>query len=112
MQASGNVVTGGWRNPTLVPWMYTRQPADGMLDLDFLANSPWPDEPVTRHLTRIDSPPIAMSVPGWVKGVRVHAAHQSYAEARLEQDLPAAPVPLGEGMPLPWPFPWFVPSEV
>lgn len=69
--AKGLVNSSGWSDGRLVPWLYVMPPEDGIQDFDFIAKSPdgmvlWVELPITASLV--------MEMPGWLKGVRVHAA--------------------------------------
>ena len=101
--AGGQVPSLGWTKPELSPWIYIRPPADGILDLDFSAESPSGFSGGV--MTPIITSDVFMRVPTWVKGVRVHASSNSM-EAMPGSSSGMAPA--GEGMPLPWPFPWYV----
>lgn len=106
ISANGDVNSGGWSTPTLSPWSCTVPPSDGLLDLDFLAAPPPAGVIVTQGFVPIRAH-LVLPVPAWVRGVRVHAAQNS-VESYLPQPLATAPTP-AEGLPLPWPFPWFRP---
>ena len=89
--------------------MYIVAPADGILDLDFMATAPAPSTIVTMGFKPIAANAV-FPVPNWVRGVRVHSATNT-AEKMLPGLRPQPNVkPLGEGLPLPWPFPWFRPQ--
>ena len=107
VSAKGWVPTSGWSHPALNPWVYIVPPKDGVLDLDFVATPP--TGMVLQVFTRIGVI-TAFPVPAWVRGVRVHAS-QGDVVAMLGAELdPAVDAKLfGEGLPVPWPFPWFVP---
>lgn len=107
VKAIGKVTTAGWTGPELAPWMYIHPPKDGILDLDFVATAP--SVIVIPVLVPI-CVTVSIPVPPWVIGVRVHAASNA-----MECKIPGAggaPIvmPLGEGLPLPWPFPWWHPK--
>jgi hypothetical protein len=110
VSATGMVNSGGWSNPELGVWSYIDQPSDGILDMDFLANPPEPGTMVTMGFQRIPVNGL-FAVPDWVQGVRIHSATNSI-EARLSGPLPSSDMKLmGDGMPLPWPFPWYRPQS-
>lgn len=108
VSAEGWVTTSGWTRPDLSPWMYITLPADGILDLDFIAEPP--AGIVLQVLSKIG---VAKSflVPAWVRGVRVHSSTNK-VESMLEGASSKASdaVLMGEGLPLPWPFPWWAPK--
>jgi hypothetical protein len=122
VSARGQVNSTGWTNPRLVPWTYVTPPADGIVDLDFIATAP---DGFANFVFCPVAVAFAFSVPDWLKGVRVHAS-TSHREAGIDANWrPAArgPAmtavaiadgtmrPTGEGMPLPWPFPWLSPAR-
>ena len=104
--ADGWVPTTGWSHPDLTPWVYIVPPKDGILDLDFVATPPTGIAlPVLSRIAVAK----AFPVPAWVRGVRVHSSTNK-AEALIDGAKPPTEADLkGEGMPLPWPFPWWVP---
>lgn len=107
VSASGWVPTSGWSRPDLSPWMYIQPPDDGILDLDFVAEAP--SGIVLQVFSKI-SVAKSFPIPGWVRGVRIHAS-TNYVEATLESAATQPEVALmGEGLPLPWPFPWWAPK--
>lgn len=106
MKAVGKATTAGWTAPELALWMYIHPPTDGILDLDFVATAP--SGIVIPVLVPI-CVTVSIPVPPWVIGVRVHAASNE-----MERKIPGAggasiAMPSGEGLPLPWPFPWWHP---
>lgn len=107
----GLVHSTGWTRSELSLLLPFIEPADGIQELDFYAEPPNP-----RKRTAPIEPPVQaeLTIYGdianyWgkgkpLKGVRVHSRANS-VEAPIEQgDYAIA----GEGMPLPWPFPWDV----
>lgn len=80
--ASGMVSTGGWRHPLLKPRFHHPPPADGFLDVDFLAEPPV--GPVIQVLTPIAAQTVLQPLPEWVQGVRVHGA-TNHVEAPLTE---------------------------
>jgi hypothetical protein len=71
--AHGKVPSSGWSDPSLTPFIYIAPPSDGILDLDFSAEAPVPGTNAVPALLPITAT-LAMAVPAWVKGVRVHAS--------------------------------------
>ncbi len=69
--AHGHVSSSGWSAPCLAPRFYITPPADGIWDFDFFASEP-------SGLAAQVQLPIAAAYegdgPGWIRGVRVHAA--------------------------------------
>lgn len=108
--AHGWVPTTGWSHPVLSPYIYVMPPRDGILDLSFLANAP--TGLALQVFTRIRVVE-SLLVPRWVIGVRVHASTNA-----LEARIGGLAAPSGdwrtttEGLPLPWPFPWWAPKAV
>lgn len=76
--AHGTVPTAGWSNGSLSPWFYIAPPADGVQDLDFVAEAPSGPviqlpSPITADLV-IPVAPADYWGPGRpLTGVRVHA---------------------------------------
>ena len=109
VSARGLVNSTGWTDPKLSPWIYIHPPADGILDLDFTATAPTGF--VNFVMCRI-SIGLAFTVPGWLRGVRIHTATNTQ-EAMLDGPIGKGEwMSAGEGMPLPWPFPWMAPSAL
>jgi hypothetical protein len=107
VSAWGWVPTTGWSHPDLTPWIYVMPPADGILDLDFVATPP--TGIVLQVFTRINVAK-AIPVPAWVVGVRVHSS-TNHREALIGGAAKPSQAALsGEGLPLPWPFPWWAPK--
>jgi hypothetical protein len=72
--AKGIVNTSGWTTAELASWLYIEPPADGILDFDFIGKEPAPGSIVLQRITDIESQPLLISLPDWVKGIRVHAS--------------------------------------
>lgn len=109
VSARGWVPTSGWSHPDLAPWMYIVPPTDGILDLDFVASPP--TGLALQVFTRIGVTK-AFPVPAWVVGVRVHSSTNSVEDKIGGAAAPSKEAIAGEGMPLPWPFPWWAPKSV
>jgi hypothetical protein len=108
--AIGLDTSGGWSNPELGTWSYIAPPADGILDMDFMATPPAKDAIVHWGLEKKTAKAL-FPVPGWVKGVRIHAASKSMTK-RLPRPLPAAKeVAVEKGIPRHSPFPWYIPQS-
>ena len=115
--ATGTVNSGGWRDPQLSPYIYVTPPADGIQVFDLIASPPPSDAIVTWGFV-----PVTATITGhlapWVKGVRVQAStnEQEVMIDGLPDDLPDYESRVdkfttqSEGMPLPWPFPWYTPQ--
>ena len=70
--AEGTVRTGGWTNPRLEAVIYVAPPADGIQDLNFVADEPYGAS--TDAITPITSKELDLGrVAEWMKGVRVIA---------------------------------------
>ncbi len=108
VSAEGWTVTSGWSQPELAPWMYIMPPKDGILDLDFIATPP--TGIALQVLTRI-AVTMAFVVPDWVQGVRIHASQNNMTAMPKTSPQPTPVSPTGEGLPLPWPFPWWAPKS-
>lgn len=111
--AKGRVNTGGWSNPELGVWSYVTAPADGVLDLDFLATPPPEGTIVTMGFNHVSTAKL-LPVPTWVRGVRIHAS-TNHIEAMLPEAV-QRPSSLevtvtNTAQPLPWPFPWYTPPS-
>ena len=106
VSARGQVNSSGWTNSRLIPWIYILEPADGVLDLDFIAAAP--SGVVTFGFEKITGG-IILAIPAWLVGVRVHSA-SNVREAMLDRPVEHTQ-PMGDGMPLPWPFPWLAPPS-
>ena len=105
VSANGWVPTTGWFRPELSPWMYIKPPDDGILDLDFVAEAP--SGIVLQVFSKIAIAK-SFSIPSWVRGVRIHTSTNK-VEAMLGDASPQVSV-MNEGLPLPWPFPWWAPK--
>lgn len=100
--AKGRVNSSGWSRPELLPFVYIAPPADGILDVDFVAEAP------TGVALPVISPitvSVSISVPTWLRGVRVHSS------TNVQEALLGTPFnsPLDLRPPVPWPFPWWTP---
>ena len=106
VEVKGHTATSGWTHPELGQWMYIKEPADGILDLDFLASPP--TGIVLQVLTPI-SVTQAFPVPGWVKGVRIHSSSNKIVTMLGTAPSEAQPA---DDRPVPWPFHWYAPQTV
>ena len=70
--AFGQVNSGGWKNGALQPRIYIQPPQDGIQDLDFVAEPP--SGPATQVISPITAHYVMISIPSWLKGVRVHSS--------------------------------------
>jgi hypothetical protein len=117
--AHGKVPASGWTNPELTPWFYIAPPADGIQDLDFVAEPPRGGTIILPVISPISAHTVLSRAPDdyWGKGrpllgVRIHARENSIV-AKLSADKPAevqlAGIPAGavdKASPYPWPWPW------
>ncbi|MDQ3185105.1 MAG: hypothetical protein M3Q16_01300 [Pseudomonadota bacterium] len=85
ISASGNVPTGGWSNPRLVPYIYIQPPPDGIYDFDFVADPP--EGIATQVISPIEVVHVWKDLPDRLKGVRIHASQNSKT-ALLEMGKP------------------------
>lgn len=107
ISALGKIKIMGWSDADLRPLIIEEAPADGMLNLDFVVKLPQASDLFDTFVPLVK----AMFVPAWVRGVRVYGS-TNYEEAMLADSAQASDVDLlGEGMPLPWPFPWWTPAS-
>jgi hypothetical protein len=70
VSAVGEVPTGGYTKPTLTRVQYFKQPDDGIQDYTFEAVPP--TGIVTQVVSEVAATDKWPSLPGWVKGVRIH----------------------------------------
>lgn len=107
VSSTGRVPTSGWTHADLAPWIYITIPNDGILDLDFIASPP---TGLALQVVSKISITKAFPVPHWVVGVRVHTSTNemtaNIAGAKMSGDIE----PVLDGLPRPWPFPWWVPN--
>jgi len=82
VKARGMVSTTGWSDAQLVPQTYVTPPADGILELEFVAVPP--SSIVLQLLTNIGAEAIVPDLPDWVQGVRIKAQ-----ENDIEQNFPS-----------------------
>jgi hypothetical protein len=68
--AVGEVPTGGYTKPTLTRVQYFKQPDDGIQDYTLEAVPP--TGIVTQVVSKVTATDKWPSLPGWVKGVRIH----------------------------------------
>lgn len=70
--ARGRVPTSGWSNGRLAPRVYVSPPSDGIWDFDFIAKAP--NGIALQVISVIESEPLVLVPPSWVKGVRIHSS--------------------------------------
>ena len=104
VSTEGWVPTSGWSHPDLAPWMYIDAPKDGILDLDFVATAP--TGLVLQVFSKI-AVVKAFPVPAWVVGIRVHSSTNEVVAMLSGGSRPSAVATMGDGLPVPWPFPWW-----
>lgn len=112
--ASGTVSSSGWSDPHLEPWRYINSPADGIQDLDFLAEPPGGVS--LQVITPIAiSTQVAIDIGNYwgpnrpLLGLRVHGTANSF-EARLDGE--GVFVATAGGDPRPWPWSRVGPSAL
>lgn len=99
VSAAGMVTTSGWSNPRLVPFTYFKPPADGILDCDFVATPPAPDQIVLQVLTPISGDLALTDIeldnfwgPGLpLVGIRCHSVGNTKT-ALVGEDRPGMPI--------------------
>lgn len=101
--AKGWVPTSGWSQPDLLPFVYIVPPADGLLDLDFVATHP--TGIVLQVFSKIGITK-NLAVPDWVKGVRIHSSTNSVV-ADIGSGVTAFH---GGDLPFPFDIPWWAPK--
>jgi len=82
--ALGRVPTTGWSDFELDPYFYLVPPGDGIMDFDFDGKAP------SGPAGDVVMPALACGVfrmPGWLKGVRVHAQKNS-KEVTIGKEVP------------------------
>lgn len=67
--AKGQVNSGGWSKPVLVPYIYVTPPADGVYTFEFVANEP--EGMSTMALAPVEAKHVWKDVPAGAKSVRV-----------------------------------------
>lgn len=100
IQAIGAVNTSGWKNPELIPWVYFREPTDGIQDFDFVAVSPSGN--VLQVITPIVAD-ISIHYKSWIKGVRIHSSSNSIV-GKLDNHEDCASSFVVAGGEIPWPI--------
>jgi len=83
--AEGVVPTPGYKNPTLIPYVYVQFPPDGIWDFSFVADQP--DGPVQQVLSPICATYNWEGYPEKLKGVRIHSSTNS-VEALIDDAAP------------------------
>lgn len=78
--AFGQVNSGGWKNGTLELRYYVIPPADGIQDLDFVAQPPVGLAP--QVILPVSAHHVITQIPEWLKGVRVHAESNNVVAMR------------------------------
>ncbi|MDB5935265.1 MAG: hypothetical protein JWQ01_2609 [Massilia sp.] len=74
VSVAGQVSTGGWKGPELVPRIYVRPPSDGIQEFDFLATPP---AGMAIQVILPISASVDIEQVEWIKGVRVYSATNS-----------------------------------
>jgi hypothetical protein len=73
--AEGVVLTSGYQNPKLIPYVYIAPPEDGIWDFDFVADQP--EGPAKQVLTPILATFLWSDFHENIKGVRIHGVVNS-----------------------------------
>lgn len=103
--AQGQTQTGGWSDARLVIHAVTDIPADGMIDIDVVALPPSPHSVVEQVLTDLHAVTL-LALPSWVRGARV-ISQAGPVQARVVGAPGPGPYRPLDGLPVPWPFPWW-----
>jgi len=86
----GEVPTGGYTNVILERAVYTKPPEDGIQDY-YLKAVP-PTGVAITVISEVKASDVWTSLPGWVKGVRVHGKNHGIKEVRFNQEREMEPV--------------------
>lgn len=84
MEVTGEVPTGGYKEPMLIKVEYVKQPDDGIQDFNFVATKP--EGIVTQAVTKISARyDWKGDLPAWIKGVRIHGAGDGIKTVMLKR---------------------------
>lgn len=84
IDAGGDVLTGGWSSPQLVPYEYIAPPANGIYEFDFQAQPP--TDVATQAITPVKASYSMNPLPDSLKGVKIYAEKNNVVEM-LEQSV-------------------------
>jgi hypothetical protein len=84
IEVDGVVLTSGYTVPELVEYIYVHPPPNGIYDFDFIATPP--NGPSADVLTKISARYLVDPMPRELKGVEVHASHNSKV-ARIREGI-------------------------
>ncbi len=85
--AVGEVSSGGWKSPEIVPRIYIRPPADGVQEFDFFATPP---AGMAIQVILPISASVEVERLEWITGVRVYSANNSVESSITDASLLAA----------------------
>lgn len=105
VSAAGTANSSGWQEGELIPWRYNDQPADGIVDFEFVAIEPKGE--VLWVMSPIKSTPKIVEFEDWIEGVRVHSV-TGPKEIRFDAGAEMSSDILLMGEDDPAPFPWYV----
>lgn len=104
--ALGHVNTGGWSNAKLTVRPISSIPADGILEFDFIAEPPAPGTIVTDAVAQHNAV-IILALPAGIVGARINSLGPPLV-ANIIGKVPTVSRRILDGLPVPWPFPWFI----
>lgn len=81
--ATAQTETTGWYGGQLIPWIYMKEPSDGILDIDFYGKLPWYTSTLGEGTLRAS---LQMEMLDWMKGYRIHVNHENVHEVLFEAD--------------------------
>lgn len=81
--ATAQTETTGWFGGQLIPWIYMKEPSDGILDIDFYGKLPNYTSLLGKGTLRAT---LQMEMLDWMKGYRIHVCHEQMHEVIFESD--------------------------
>ncbi len=99
VHATGTVPTLGWSGAQLVPWVYIREPEDGIWDFDFVAQPP--DAIAGQKISPIVAQAHVFPAPRWCRGVRVHGSAGSVSTDEPSEEAKGM-LATASWVPYPW----------
>jgi hypothetical protein len=100
--ANGQNHTSGWSEPELIPIAFLEREAT--LELELVASPPPEGSKVHETISPVRAATTLPVPPNLVRRVRVYSASNAVEADLIPEG--AVAMPAGEGLPLPWPFPW------
>ncbi|WP_254511699.1 hypothetical protein [Anatilimnocola floriformis] len=84
MEVTGEVPTGGYKDPQIIRVEYIKQPDDGIQDFNFVATKP--DGIVTQVISKVSAKyDWKGEIPAWIKGVRIHGSGDGVKVMKIER---------------------------